>query len=491
MIARACIVAALALSACQSGPKTRTEKDGTIWVSHAFPTGRTSTSAILLERGTPSQVPVGQPYEYTLKLTNLTKHQLEDVVISEHSGAPVDAEKTKPAPASAEAGLVRWVLGTLKPEESRTIRVTATPQSTGELMSRCEVSYRSLLYGITTVYEPKLALSGEGVVESLVGEPVTYKLIVSNPGSGPARDVVVSGELPEGIVTLDGKQVFLYKVAELGAGGAEEYLVRVKGSKTGAFLLNASARAMGDLSAQTEPAPLVVRVATLEVKAYGPAEWVLDREVKYVLTVSNSGDGTARDATLRLALPEGAAYMRSSDETAKEAMWRLGALAPGSERTIEVFVRLSKPGQLSAKATLEARYCETAEAKLETNVIGVPALAIEVSDALDPIGAGSEQTYRIVIRNQGSAAANDIKVLCMLEAAMEFVSASGATKGAAMGDQVLFDPLATLAAGASVEWKVVVRAAKPGDVRFKVAVTSKEMSRSVEVAESTRFFGEK
>ena len=60
-----------------------------------------------------------------------------------------------------------------------------------------------------------------------------------------------------------------------------------------------------------------------------------------------------------------------------------------------------------------------------------------------------------------------------------------------MGDQVVFAPLATLAAGASIEWTVVVRAVKPGDVRFKVAVTSKEMSRPVEVAESTRFYGEK
>ena len=36
--------------------------------------------------GTPTQVPVGQPYEYELRVTNLSSHPLEEVVVVERNG---------------------------------------------------------------------------------------------------------------------------------------------------------------------------------------------------------------------------------------------------------------------------------------------------------------------------------------------------------------------------------------------------------------------
>ena len=487
-------VAALAVLGCSTTGTAQKAKidEGTVWASHAFPTGRKSTSAVLLERGTPAQVPVGQPYQYELRVTNLTDYPLEDVVLNERVGDALSIDSAEPEAAAVTDGVASWKIGTLGAKETRTISVTATPKTTGDFESRCEIKYRSLLYGSMTVYEPKLALERESRAESLVGEPINFRLTVGNPGTGPTREVVVAGELPEGVETVDGQKEFRFEVAELAAGSTKEYVVQVRGNTTGDHVLVAHAMAKGDLRAEAKPAPLAVRRATLVTEAKGPAEWVLDREARFVITARNTGDGAARHAMLRLTLPEGATFVRGSGNptaSASEVRWSLGVLEAGAEHKVEAVLELSQLGDLDGKVLVSASYCETATAEWKTNVVGVAALAVEVSDAQDPIGKGAEQTYRVVVRNQGSAPGKNIRVVCLLEKTMEFVSAAGATNGAADAGTVTFEALESLAPGQTAEWTVVVRAVGVGDVRFKAAVTSAELERPVEGAESTRFYG--
>ena len=325
-----------------------------------------------------------------------------------------------------------------------------------------------------------------------MGEPIDYRLTVANPGTGPTRDVVVAGELPEGIETVEGKKEFRFEVAELAAGSEKEYVVQVRGNAAGDHVLVAHAVAKGDLRAEAQPAPLAVRQATLVVEAKGPAEWVLDRQARYEIRARNTGDGAARHAMVRLALPEGATFVSGSGNpaaSATEIRWTLDTLEAGAEHKVEAVLQLSKPGDLGGKISLAASYCDTATAEWKTKVVGIAALAVEVSDARDPVGTGAELTYRVRVRNQGSAAGKNIRVTCELEKTMEFVSAAGATNGAADGATVTFEALESLAPGATAEWTVVVRAVGKGDVRFQASVTSAEMSRPVEAAESTRFYG--
>jgi len=487
----ASLASALA-AGCVSGPvPQQTAPDGTIWVSRAVPTGKSSTSAILIERGTPGQVPVAQAYDYEIRVTNLTNQPLDDVVLMEHRNTDVGIDKAEPEPAEVAEGMARWTIGTLPPGESRTIKVTATPRAPGELQSRCEVTYRAQLYGVTTVFEPRLQLDRELPAQSLVGEPVEVKLQVKNPGSGPARGVVIAGELPLGLETIDGKTAYRFEVGELEAGAAKEYVVKVRGTIQGDYIVKAAAVGSGDLSAEAPPTEIAVRRPSLSVDVEGPKEWVLDRDARFVIRVNNSGDGPTRDATLTFELPEGVAFERGANEpssTPREVRWNLGSLAAGAESEIEVFVRPSKAGELSGAIKLAATYCDPAETRWKTNVVGVPALLLEVSDTRDPIAVGGEQTYNIAVTNQGSAAGRDIQIVCQLEDTMEFVSVGGAGKGTQDANKIVLDKLDSLEPGATAEWTVVVKAIAPGDVRFRVELTSAEMERPVEETESTRFY---
>ena len=66
--------------------------------------------------------------------------------------------------------------------------------------------------------------------------------------------------------------------------------------------------------------------------------------------------------------------------------------------------------------------------------------------------------------------------------------ADGPPKISSDGKTVTFAPLASLAPKAKTSWKVVVKGVKAGDTRFKVSMTSDQMTRPVEETESTNFY---
>ena len=111
-----------------------------------------------------------------------------------------------------------------------------------------------------------------------------------------------------------------------------------------------------------------------------------------------------------------------------------------------------------------------------------------IADVDDPVRVGERATYVIRIKNQGSAAATNIRIACILEDYVRYVSSAGATSGAVEGQRVRFLPLGTLAPQAEVAWRVVVEAVRPGDMRFKVILNMDELSRPVEETESTHLY---
>lgn len=118
----------------------------------------------------------------------------------------------------------------------------------------------------------------------------------------------------------------------------------------------------------------------------------------------------------------------------------------------------------------------------------IPAVLLEMIDINDPVEVGSNEIYVITVTNQGSAPDTNIRMKGFLEGEMEFVSASGATRGTHADKTVTFEPLPRLAPGAKAEWRVIVKALAPGDVRFRVEMNTDELDREVIKTEATRFF---
>jgi uncharacterized repeat protein (TIGR01451 family) len=125
-----------------------------------------------------------------------------------------------------------------------------------------------------------------------------------------------------------------------------------------------------------------------------------------------------------------------------------------------------------------------------TDVQGIPALLLVVSDKEDPVAVGSNAVYEVIVTNQGSLAATGVKVQCKLEESMALVNGSGPTKVIGNKDGIVtFAPLKTLGINEKAVWLVTVQAKQEGDVRFNASVSCDQFqNRPVEEAESTEFY---
>lgn len=459
------------------------------WSTRAFPTGNRSTSALLIERGAPTEVILGQDYETVIKVTNLTKGSLENVIVNERGDGNMKVASASPKPNSMGKDM-SWNLGNLGPRKSKTITIRGAATGLGNVDACCDAKWDAVVCSTTRVVQPKLSLVKTGTQATLICDPIVYKLTVANGGNGPARNVVILDNLPAGITTLGGKKTVRIKVPTLAAGQSKDYSIRCKASKTGSFQNSASATADG-LSAKSGTVTTNVTAPKLAITKTGTNRTFIGRMIDYSIKVTNTGNGVAKDTVLTDPVPAGTRFVTASDGGTNNGgvvTWNFGSMAPGASRTVTMRVKSGGKNEVTNTATVKAYCAEAVSASHETTVTGIPAVLLEVVDVEDPIEVGGNVTYVITVTNQGSAPGTNIRIVAVLEAAAGYMSTSGATTGSHSGGTITFEPLKSLAPKAKASWRLTVKAKEEGDIRFTVRMTSDQLKRPVQETEATNFY---
>jgi len=462
----------------------------------AFPTGDRATSVILLECMTPAEVRVGVPYDYEMRVTNLTNMTVEDVTVTDMMQGNYTMSASNPPAARAAGAEAVWTLGRFNPGETKVIRATGTAQSAGAVTRCTKVTYNSQCCVTTKVVSPALQLRKAGPAEVLACDPIEYTFTVSNTGSGAARGVRIEDQLPAGLTTMDGKNAFVIDAGTLEAGQSRDFKMQVKAAQVGRYENTAVAKAEGGLEARSNPVATQVKNCQLVITKTAPDKRFIGRPIEYEITVQNRGDADARDCMIEDTLPQGVRFVSASDggaEAGGKVTWRLGTLAPGASKKVMCTVVSTTDGTFRNVASVRAYCCPPASAEATTQVQGVPAILLEVVDNPDPIEIGAEVVYTITVTNQGTAVDRNILVTVGLEAAHGFVAGGGATQVAgapstAGGGTFSFQPYASLAPKQVITWTVRVKALQPGDHRFKITLDSDAIDRPVEETESTHFY---
>lgn len=472
-------------------PPTVTSAAGMVRGSMAYPTGDPRTSALVLEKAVPAEVIANKPYEYLLTVSNVSTTKLDNVVIHETLPAGLKlGDKVEGAAMSLANGKAAITVGTLEPGASKTIKVPATATAAGAVTNCASVTYDSALCMNVNVVAPALALTKSFPADVLVCDAVPLKFTLTNNGSGTARNVKLVDKLPEGMTTADGKNEINLVVGDIAAGQTKPVEVNVKLAKTGEYTSTATATAEDGLKAEAS-AKLAAHQPVLVVEKTGPTKQYVGVPFTYDIKVTNKGDADAKETVVTDVLPAGLTATEASEGgriTGGKVEWKLGALAKGASRELKLTVRGTETTTARNTVTAQAVCATVASVSAETQLVGIPAILLEVKDSPDPVVVGATTTYTIAVTNQGSAVATNVKLMGTLENQMEFVSAKGDTNSKAEGQTVTFDPLATLAPKATATWTVVVKASAEGDVRFKTTLTSDQLSRPVEELESTTFY---
>ncbi len=458
--------------------------------SLAYPTGDVGTSAVLIEKFAPVEVNAGAATEYVIRVTNLTSLTLDDVVVTDDVGDNFTISGTTP-PSVGSGKNLRWALGSMAPRAVLDIRVAGAAGGPGTFGSCAEVTYASSLCVTTRVVEPMLEITKQAPDSVLACEAIPVRIVVTNRGTGAANNVTITDDLPSGMTTTDGRSSITVDVGTLPAGQARELTLNLQTTGSGRYTNTATATADGGLRATSNSTTTIVTKPQLAITKDGPTRQFVGRNFTYDVSVTNRGDGIARDTILQDAIPAGTRFVSASTGgqlSGDRVVWGLGNLAPGESRQVTVMVQGVSKGIVRNIAQAQAYCAEPVTAQVETSIEGIPAILLEVVDLEDPIEVGSNETYEIRVTNQGSATDTNIRISCGFDNGMQFVTTSGPTSGTSTGSGVTFAPLAALGPGEQAVWRIVVKATSQGDMRFAVRMESDQLTRPVDETEATNFY---
>ncbi len=464
-------------------------ESGSYVVSRTYPW--TECGIIQLDKTIPREAELNKTFDYFLTIKNLTDTMLTDIVINEELSDNFQFKSANPAPREEMNKLV-WDITSLGPKAS--MRITVSGVAThADSLEQCTTVVTPIVPTCSAirVVQPRLELARTTPEEALLCEPIPVVFEVANTGTGSAQNVKIVDTLPPGLQTIEGKNKLVIDVGTLTEGQTRQFSTELRATRTGRFITKAVASSSTGLSAESPEISTIVGLPVLTITNDGPQRQYIGRPVTYEITVTNRSEVSAKNTAIENTIPEGVTSIEASEGakySGSKLVWDLGTLAPNTYKKVRVSYTPTKAGTLVNDAIATAYCTEPVTALAKTMVTGISAVLMEVVDVDDPVKVGNRATYVISVTNQGSAAATNIRIVCILEDNVQYVSSAGATAGSIEGQMVKFLPLSSLVPKAKAAWRVVVAAVKPGDVRFKVIMNADQLTRPVEETEATHLY---
>lgn len=463
-------------------------KEGHVKTSIAFPTGRESTSTVLLEKHFPAKGIVGREYSYMIKVTNLTDLMVENVNVSEIIPENFIVISSEPQISNKLGTKTNWKIGSLTPRGSAVITVTG--KSSDKASSPCcaQVQYDvPALCHKTILEQPNVLIKVDAPKEALSCDLIELKYTIENTGDSLLNDLSVKSELPSGVTTSAGNSMMEFPAFSLAVGESKTIKEIVQAEDVGQYRFSGSVKGEYVSSEAMAVFTKVVKPSvTVDIKAKRIKQYI-GREIGYTIEVKNTSSVDAQSTMVVAEIPKNAEFKSASHEGRQVENivgWEVGTLKAFETKKLELTLNSIGQGMAKTKVGVQAACCDPITDTAETELVGIPALLLEVVDMVDPIEVGDEETYVIKVTNQGTANANNVKVSASFDG-MDYVSSEGETMGMLELNMLNFSPVKTIGSKESVTWKVKVKGNKEGDLRFKVLLNSDELTQPVEEAEST------
>lgn len=439
-----------------------------------------------LTKRAPSIVTVGEEFSY--ELTAQAVCDVGDVTVVDTLPGGVTYVSSEPAGKKDENRLT-WVFPALNRGETKTIKVTVKATGEGQLVNCATVSAIPRVCVTTLVGKPQLSIKKTGPEMAQLGQEVAYNIVVQNTGNTIAKNVVVTDTVPEGLTAAGGQKELTFTVGDLAPNQAKSIPVVLKADKRGKHCNKAVASSSNAGKAESEACTTVVQSGVKIAKSTKDKELLINRTASYEIVVSNTGDtdltgvvvtDTAAPETVIVAA-EGATVSGNT------ASWNIGTLKASEKKTLTVKVLSRVPGKFCDTASVSTAQGLRDSAQDCTEWIGVTGVLVEVVDDPDPIQIGETTTFTIRVTNQGGTRnIEDLNVKATFAEQMDAVTASSG--GTISGKNVTFPTVSTLAPKQSVTYTITGKAAKAGDHRLQVDVTTKARTNPIVELESTTVY---
>jgi uncharacterized repeat protein (TIGR01451 family) len=434
------------------------------------------TPAVALRMRVPACIAAGQELEYRICVENCSRAAAHHVLV--RNPVPPNARfvRAKPEPSAIDPELL-WQLGTLPPGACCEICLVLCPTGMGDVKNCARVQFEHGQCVCTRVVRPELTLRKCGPAQAVLLDTLSYELVVCNTGAAPATGVLLTDTLPEGLEHASGKNTLTWELGTLAPGQQRCVRYQVIARKPGAWTNHATVTAAGGLH-QEAISVVTVGEARLELLKVGPEQRYLNRPATYLITATNPGVTPLTNVAITDPLPDKTAFVSATDDgklLGHQVQWTLGTLPPGGQRTVQVVLRATEAGEVVNRAMATADHGLHVEAMARTRFEGATGLTADIEVDPNPVEVGKQATYKITVENQGDVAVTNLRVTATIPEQMQLQTATGPVASKQDGQTVTFDVLPSLAPHKKVEYDVIVKALKAGDVRFRVAVSADQL----------------
>jgi uncharacterized repeat protein (TIGR01451 family) len=434
------------------------------------------------------EVNVGQECKCGLLVKNSGRLAVKDIVVEAYFPKTVKLLDADPFPSDSRDHLT-WVLDSLDGGAEKTIEVTMMPSRRGDLATRATVRFTGTASALLKVEEPQLNIAVAGAREVVIGESTTQIITVSNPGTGVAHDVVVQAHIPAGLEHPRGKSVEM-EIGYLGAGESREIKLPLTATGGGDAIIRVEAR--GNNLVQKAQSQIKVAAPKLRVEIAGPILRFINRPAQYTITVTNEGVAATDNVRVAHIVPEGFEFVRADrgkyETDTRTVTWFVGRLEGGQSRQVVADLTAKRQGDHHHVVQATGDNGSIAAARLDTKVDGASTLVMEVADLDDPVEIETQTAYEVCIRNEGSKAAQNLRLACELPQGVELIGTDGPTQHSIEKGLVTFRPLGELAAGGKTTFRLKVSGKVEGNLRLRAKLTANSAPEPLVVEELTRFY---
>jgi uncharacterized repeat protein (TIGR01451 family) len=449
----------------------------------------------------PQSAAVGQEIPTTITITNSGQVDTQSGTVSMQVPPGMSYVRSDPAARIDDKGSLIWDLNQLGGGRQQTVNLTVKARERGVFPARVVAMTRDSLQAEqanTYKVEPgglKLALVGP--TSGVVGVPVDYQIQITNPSAAEVSKVILDLWLDPGRVAIaPGGKRFETKlqndqIPPLKPNETRTLAIKFDAKKAARLNVRAMASAEGGLGAE-QSTIIDFSAPQVELKRTGPAQVYVGRQETWSLQLRNSGSVPLTGATLRDRLPAELTFRSATDggtldPRTGEVVWSFGNVAAGEERVVRVSALAARPGTravMSGQLTANPNVQQKADNTIQ--VLGIPALRVDVTSDVNPVEVGKQVTYTIRLTNQGTLPADQIDVAAEVPPLMRALGGRGPKAPATRGNTVTFPALANLQPGQTATLIVFGQAIEAGDARFRVTVQSPVVAQPVVTEEATR-----
>ncbi|SFH59175.1 DUF11 domain-containing protein [Planctomicrobium piriforme] len=458
-------------------PPTNNALIGTAEPEANAPSGPQSPE-LKIEKIAPPEAVIGEPVVYSIIIRNVGGSAARDVVVEDRIPKGAQLEGTIPQ-AYLNEGKLSWQLGTIPSGEERKIQLKVIPLESGQIGSVATVSFAAAVSASIKVTAPQLAISMNGPEEAVLGEHVTYQFKLQNRGQGTAKAVFLRTILPPGLKHPGGNDLE-YEAGSLAPGAEKIIDLTVTPEHAGTFTPVAQISNDSKTHAETR-ADLHIIKSRLELSRTGPENRFVGRPAPCVTRITNNSTRMLNNLTIQEKVAPGVELANVPrggrwDPRTRLITWTLPQLNPGESREMNSLYVASAGGDHVGSLIAVDDAGNRAEIKTVLSVKGFADLTADITAAQRTVLVGERVTLRLTLKNEGTAAAKDVRAKFTFPAGFEFAAAHGPTEYAIQGQTIQFEPLPEIAMAGQQVYEIALIASAAGSAKVTMQLESAEYS---------------